>query len=157
MEVISMTYEELLCVADKEGLIVKEKALESGDGRIYNNRVAIRKDLPTTAEKTCVLAEELGHYYTTSGDILNQTSIQNRKQELQARVWAYSHMITMDMLLECKRRGCRSRYEVAEYLGVTEEFLQDALDQYRSIYGIAHQSEKYLVTFEPFNIYDMDD
>ena len=43
-----MTYDELLMQADFEGLNVKEKPLSSGDGRIFNNRIAIRQDINTT-------------------------------------------------------------------------------------------------------------
>ena len=81
-----MTYEELLKEADSLGLIVKEKPLQGTDGRILNRRIAIRKDIPTQTEKSCVLAEELGHHYTSSGDILNQNIVTNRKQEFRARV-----------------------------------------------------------------------
>ena len=73
--------------ADHEQLIVKEKPLINNDGRIYKNRIAIRTDL-TDIEKSCVLAEELGHYYTTVGDILDQSDDGNRKQERRARLWA---------------------------------------------------------------------
>ena len=73
-------YEELLDLAYKEGLITKEKPLQGNDGRIKGSRIAIREELDTT-EKTCVLAEELGHYYTSSGDILDQQNVSNRKQE----------------------------------------------------------------------------
>ena len=31
------------------------------------------------AEKACVLAEELGHHYTTIGDIIDQKESENRK------------------------------------------------------------------------------
>ena len=55
-----MTYEELLQESLEQNLIVKEMDLPGYKGRIYKNRVAIRKNM-TTAEKSCVLAEELGH------------------------------------------------------------------------------------------------
>ena len=37
-----MTYEELLIDADDAGIVVKEKKLNGSDGRVWNNRVAIR-------------------------------------------------------------------------------------------------------------------
>ena len=61
------SYELLLDEASNNGLIVKEKPLKNADGRIKGCKIAIRKNLDTTAEKRCVLAEELGHYYTTYG------------------------------------------------------------------------------------------
>ena len=87
------SYEFLLAEASDLGLIVKEKPLKYNNGRIKGNKVAIRQDIETTAQKTCVLAEELGHYYTSVGDILDQTDIQNRKQEFRARMWAYNEMV----------------------------------------------------------------
>ena len=57
-----MTYEELLQHADSEQIIVKEKPLKNFDGLAFSNKIAIRKDIKTSKEKSCVLAEELGHY-----------------------------------------------------------------------------------------------
>lgn len=90
-EVKVLTYDDLLIVADNEGIIVKEKPLRGNKGRIKGNRIAIKKDIPLI-EKKCILAEELGYYYTTTGNILNQKETQNRKQENIARLWSYNHM-----------------------------------------------------------------
>ena len=65
-----MNYEDLLIEADTNNLITKEKPLLANAGRIKGNRIAIKKNLPTQKEKACVLAEELGHFYTSSGNIL---------------------------------------------------------------------------------------
>lgn len=151
-----MTYEALLKEADSHQLIVKEKPLIRNNGLIIGNKIAIRKDIDTEIEKSCVLAEELGHYYTSSCDILDQSKPENRKQEHRARLWAYNKMITMDKLANAKKSGCRNRYEIAEYLDVTEEFLQEAIDSYKEIYGAGyHQYGDYLICFEPFNIYSI--
>ena len=61
-----LTYEQLLDSADQEGLAVKEQPLSTHDGLIRGTRIAIRKDIPTQAKKACVLAEELGHHYTSA-------------------------------------------------------------------------------------------
>lgn len=79
-----MDYTELLIEADKNNLITKEKPLRANKGRIKGNRIAIRKGM-TETEKKCVLAEELGHHYTTSGNILKESTVSDRKQEQQAR------------------------------------------------------------------------
>ena len=68
-----MTYEGLLVVADSLGLITREKDLQAYDGRIKGTRVAIRRSIPTYRKKACVLAEEIGHYFTSSGDLLTDT------------------------------------------------------------------------------------
>ena len=83
-----MTYEELLKEADSMGLIVKEKPLQSGNGRIFNNKIAIRKDIPTQTEKACVLAEEPQAPLHRSGNIIDQNIVFNRQQETPGEdVW----------------------------------------------------------------------
>lgn len=150
LEMNDMTkYEVLQEEAYKEGLIVKEKPLQAHDGRIKGNRVAIRKDIQTDAEKACVLAEELGHHYTTTGNILDQSDVSNRKQELRARRRAHDQLIGLQGIIDAYEAGCRSRSEAAEFLGVTEEFLQEALDQYSMRYGSAVRLGKYAVYFYP--------
>lgn len=144
-----MTYEALLNEADSHQLIVKEKPLKQHDGLIVGNRIAIRKDMNTSEEKSCVLAEELGHYHTTVGNILDQSKTENRKQELHARMWAYNLMVGPIGIIKAYERGCQSLYEVAEYLEVTEEFLQEAIQRYRQKYGVYAEVDNYIIFFEP--------
>ena len=42
-------------------------------GLYCDGTIAISTDMKTDAEKACVLAEELGHHYTTYGNILDQS------------------------------------------------------------------------------------
>ncbi|MCI6395914.1 MAG: ImmA/IrrE family metallo-endopeptidase [[Clostridium] scindens] len=142
-------YEELLEEVDDNGLIVREKPLSSSNGRIYKNRIAISNKLRTTTEKACVLSEELGHHYTSVGCILDQADSQNRKQERQARLWAYNKQIGLRGLIRAYEHGCRSRHEIAEFLEVTEEFLQNAIDCYRDKYGICASVDDYYIMFIP--------
>jgi hypothetical protein len=142
-------YETLLLEADRENLKVKELPLSTYDGRIIKNKILIRKDISTTTEKVCVLAEELGHYYTTVGNILDQDKPQNHKQELQARFVAYNKLIGLHGIVQAYKHGCRNRNEVAEYLEVTEQFLNDAIDCYKTKYGLCEQVDNYIVYFEP--------
>lgn len=130
-----MNYEELLNTADQLDLAVKEQPLTVHDGLIRGRRIAIRKSIETQAEKSCVLAEELGHYFTSFGNILNMDEIQNRKQELRARLSGYDMQIGLIGIIECYKHHCRSLYEMAEYLQVTEEYLQEALECYNRKYG----------------------
>ena len=118
-----MNYEELLVTADKAGLKVREKTLSEQNGLIRGRRIAIRKNLTTQTEKSCVLAEELGHYFTSHGNILDMDEVKNRKQELRARLYGYDMQIGLLGIIECYKHHCRSLYEMAEYLQVTEEYL----------------------------------
>lgn len=144
-----MEYEALLVEADNEGLVVKEKPLQYNDGRIQGNCIAIRKDIDTSIEKTCVLAEELGHHHTSVGDILDMTDIGNRKQERQARLWGYNKLIGLSGLIKAYEAGCQDKYEVAEFLGVTDEYLQDCVECYRDKYGTGTALNVYYIMFIP--------
>lgn len=143
-----MNYTELLIEADGNSLITKEKPLKSCDGRIKGNRIAIKSSL-TMTQKKCVLAEELGHFHTTVGDILDQNICQNRKQELKARLWSYDKLIGLKGIIASYKHGCQSINEIAEYLDITEEFLSDAIDRYRSKYGVFTKLDNYIIYFEP--------
>lgn len=142
-------YEILLDEANDKGLIVKEKSLQSSNGRIKGNRIAIRKDLKTTAEKACVLAEELGHYETTVGDILEMSSSWNRKQERQARLNGYNRMIGVFGIVRAYEAGCQDQHEIADFLNVTEEYLLECIECYRDKYGKMKSVDNYMVYFIP--------
>lgn len=144
-----MTYEVLLNTADQAGLTVKEKPLSESDGLIKGNRIAIRKDIPTQAEKSCVLAEELGHYFTSAGNILDQTDTVNRKQEYRARLYGYNLQIGLRGIISAHTAGCRNLYEMADYLDITEEYLKEALNCYQSKYGEYVKVDNYMIYFIP--------
>ena len=145
-----MNYETLLDEAVNNGLIVKEKPLKSSDGRIKGNKIAIRQDIKTTVEKSCVLAEELGHYHTTVGDITDLSDPKNRKQERQARFWGYNKLIGLTGIVNAYKRGCQDIHEMAEFLDVTEEYLKEAIDCYRDKYGVCTTIDNYTVFFIPY-------
>ncbi len=144
-----MNYEQLLTVADRDGLLVKEQPLQVHDGLISGKRIAIRKGIQTQTEKSCVLAEEIGHYRTSTGDILDQSKTENRKQELHARIWAYNELIGLKGIIRCYEHRCHSFSEMAEHLDVTEEFLSDALKYYRKKFGLCTVLDNYIIYFEP--------
>lgn len=142
------TYEELLMEAEHQNLITKEKDLPISKGRIKGNRIAIHKDL-SEVEKKCVMAEELGHYYTGTGDILDQSSVSNRKQELRGRIHAYDRLVGLMGIIDAYRHNCHNIFEAADYLNVTEEFLSASLCYYKAKYGISVSVDNYVVYFEP--------
>lgn len=152
---MTLDYETLLRESDSLRLITKEKSLKYSNGRIKGNRIAIRKDLKTSTEKMCVLAEELGHYYTSTGNILDQSKVSNRKQEYRARLWAYNRAVGLNGLIDAYKMGCKSRYEIAEYLNVTEEFLIEAIQCYKSKYGLCATIDNYTIYFEPLSVLEL--
>lgn len=122
---------------------------ESLKGIYIDGHVAINTSVNNSAEKTCVLAEELGHHHTSVGDILDMSDSGNRKQERQARLWGYNKLIGLKGLVQACKAGCQNRHEAAEYLDVTEEFLQDCIETYRGKYGLGTEIDGYYVMFIP--------
>lgn len=143
-----ITYEQLLMEADSNNLIAKEKRLPVSKGRIKGNRIAIKNGL-TEAEKKCILAEELGHYYTGTGNILDQSCASNRKQELHGRIYAYNKLVGLMGIVDAYKNHCANISETAEHLDVPEDFLKDAINHYKSKYGKYAIVDNYVIFFEP--------
>lgn len=144
-----MDYDILLNNADAEGLVIKERPFQTYDGRIKGKNIYLRKDMDST-EKKCVLAEELGHYYTNVGDILDMSDASSRKQERQARLWGYNKLIGLAGIIRAFQAGCQNKYEVAELLDVTIEFLEECINCYREKYGVYTVIDNYVIYFIPY-------
>lgn len=119
-------------------------------GLYADNIIWIKKD-QTTSEKLGVLAEELGHHYTSEGDILDQSTAANRKQERQARAWGYSLIVPLDLIGE-KYFKSSSFEELAENLNITTDFLNQALQYYSERYGISAKTDHHIIYFNPFRV-----
>jgi hypothetical protein len=120
------------------------------DGVIY-----INSGIETERELRCVIAEELGHYETSQGNILNQSTINNQKQELKARRWAYQKLICVEDLLFAYKHGCKSQFEIAEYLHVTEEFLVGAIASFACKFGMCCVVDNFVIYFEPLGVMEV--
>lgn len=91
----------------------------------------------------------MGHHHTTVGVILDQNDIMNRKQERQARLWAYNKMIGLSGIIKAYKHHCNNIFEITEYLGVTENFFIDAIKCYKQKYGAFTMVDNYIIYFEP--------
>lgn len=123
--------------------------MKYNNGRITGNKIAIRKDIETAPEKTCVSAEDLSHYYTATDDILDQSFVANRKQERRGRLAAYTRLVDLRSIVDAYLHHCQNLFETATYLGVTEEFLNDSMIYYKNKYDIDTQIDHYVIMFEP--------
>lgn len=77
---------------------------------------------------TEVLAHELGHYFTTVGDLITNSRsyskyIQNEKYETKANRWAYDFLIPVDEICNAIQNNIQTLYELAEYFDVYQDFL----------------------------------
>lgn len=148
-----MAYELLLREAEQQGIEVCELPLRGKlKGLYYKNAICINRRLSQTTEKNCILAEELGHHHTSVGNILDQSDVRNRKQEQRARSWAYERLVPLNTIVQAHRLGVRNRFELAEYLNVTEDFLEAALNRFQEKYGLCVPVGKYTVCFEPLGV-----
>lgn len=148
-----MDYEDLLEKAEKAGIQLYENNRISGLKGLYvDNTITINSNIETEAEKKCILAEELGHYCTSYGNILDQSTVENRKQEKKAREWAYRQTVGLSDLIQAYKSGVRNRYELAEFLNVTEEFLQEVITYYQGKYGPCFEFDNYIIYFAPFGV-----
>lgn len=145
------TYELLEDEACRDGIDVIGYNFENEKikGLYCNGTIALSNRLETTTEKSCILAEELGHHYTTVGDILDQTDTVNRKQELRARLWAYNKKIGLQGIIRAYKANWTEPEDMAEFLDVTPAFLQEALQCYRSKYSPCITVDNYIIFFEP--------
>lgn len=119
-------------------------------GLYYDGNIIIDKSVDTKAELKCILAEELGHHHTSHGDILCYE--ENIKQENKARDWAIDKLVSLDDFIEIYETGCRSLYEAAEVLEITEEFLKQSIEYYKRKYGAFVEYKDYAIYFEPVGI-----
>lgn len=144
-------YEQWLQKADDIGLSVVENVpFEShAKGLICGDCIGLNQNIETTAEKACVLAEEVGHYETSVGNILNMSDSWKRKQERQARLYGYNQMIGLIGIVNAYEAGCSAPHEMAEFLNVTEEYLLECIECYREKYGIMKQIDNYVIYFIP--------
>ena len=145
------TFEHLEDEACKDGIEIIHRKFNSENirGLYCDGTVALNSQIETSKERACILAEELGHHHTSVGVIVDLSDAQNRKQERQARIWAYNKQIGLRGLIRAYENGCRSQYEIVEFLEVTEEFLEDAISTYREKYGVYTAIDNYIVYFIP--------
>lgn len=143
-----MNYEDLLIEYDNK-LKIKELPLKYNLKGLYKNgKILIKSDM-SDKEKYCILAEEIGHHYTSSGNILDQDKLENRKQEVIARRWGYEKLVGIVDLINAWKKGINNRHDLAEYLNVTESFLLEAIEYYKTKYGTYYIIDSYCIMFEP--------
>lgn len=148
-----MHYETLLTEASQQGIYTYEDILKPRIKGLYSDGViCINKTISTDTEKACVLAEELGHYHTTAGDILDQSNLVNIKQEKRARNWAHKRLVPLYKIIKAYKAGVKNKYELAEYLGVTEPFIEEAINRYKEEFGLYTAVGNYTIYFDQLGV-----
>ena len=84
----------------------------------------------SAVRERCVLAEEIGHYYTAQGTALTKAikterdRSQIRRNEHRAARWAATKLIPLGKFLDALISGIEQPHELAEHFGVTEEYIR---------------------------------
>ena len=153
-----MKYEQLEEEVYQHDIEIYEKYMSPKIKGLYSdNIIQLNKHIKNHTEKNCDLAEEFGHYHTSAGDILDQNNPISRKQELYARRWAYKKLVPLSEIISAHHLFLSNIYELADYLDVTEDFLRDALDWYKSKYGLYTLVDNYTLCFEPLGVLEKFD
>lgn len=122
-----MKINQLYSTAEKENIDVLEYNFSDDKKGIYIDNlrtIGINKNL-TDVTKKCVLAEELGHYYSCNATyslFCTDEALMDRA-EYRAKKWRYQTLVSPQKLKEAKELGLKYKYEIAEYLEVDEEVL----------------------------------
>jgi hypothetical protein len=114
--------------------------------------ITLNSNLVTTAEKTCVLAEEIEHYITTPFDLFAAPKHLQDKFERLARFNATKRLIPFDKLIEARRMNIRCPYELADFLNITIDFLFQGTSLFREHYNGHVIHKGFRINFSPFFI-----
>ncbi len=144
-------------IIDDNNIVLIEKDLALIDpalkGLYFDNIIVLDKKIDTCAERACILAEEIGHHFTTVGNILDQSDLRKEKEEEKARRWATKIMIEPQMFIDAFNAGVCNRWELSQYLNMTEAFIEDSLTYIKKLYGPMLTIDGYTICFDPLWVY----
>lgn len=126
-------YEDLIVLAENLGAEVREIdfGTDKKCGRCLDNLIYINSRLSET-EKYEVLAEEIGHFKTTYGNILNLNNRVNRMLENKARREGFKLIVKPDDLVKAIKAGAGDIYEIAEHFNVSIKTLLEIIEDFKN-------------------------
>lgn len=115
-------------------------------GLNINNTVYLNPKQPKSKIKAD-LAEEIGHYLTTVGDITGQKTLLDRRQERKARNIGAILTVSPWDIVACYEEGCVMIYQCAEFLDVPEETFVTAVNYYSQFYDAIATNDGCVIKF----------
>ncbi len=129
-----METNRLYSIAEKSGITVERFDLrENGSVSVKSGSklyVGLDNRISGAKEKVC-LAHELGHCATMSFYNIYSPLDVRGKHERRAQKWAIKTLIPKHKLSKAFKCGYDNVYSLAEYFGVTADFMQQAVDYYK--------------------------
>lgn len=141
--------EEIYNLIEKEKIIYEEKDLSKIDSKgIYleiDGLKVIAIDESIINENCTyisILAEEIGHYFTTTGNLIEPSKnymekILKSKKELLARKWASNYLISDEEFVQALLNCINNKDDFCNYFNITYEVLEN------KIRSIVLDEEKY--------------
>lgn len=128
-----MTYLDGIIWAEEHGYIIKEQAgpLKSFSVEVGGIcGISIDRTGLNTREAKTALYHEIGHCETRSfyNELFHVSS--RKKHENRADKWAIKKLIPEDELKDAVSEGHTEIWDLAEYFGVTEDFMRKAICWY---------------------------
>jgi Zn-dependent peptidase ImmA (M78 family) len=140
--------EMLQQMADKQVVVLEDPRLPRSVKGLYlwdekQPLIILRPDMDNR-EKLCILAEEIGHYETATMDMRYCSRYQIARQERLAMERAIQHLVPLRGLEQAVHAYIWTPWDCADYFGITEEMMNQAMDYYQ------HTSPKELARLKRF-------
>lgn len=162
-------FEQLLDIAEKENIIIKfvDEIPEVFAEALYISKFGIRMILmanilkSNTIRMTEVLAEELGHHFTSMGNNIEPKNYFDKvnidKCEAKALRWACNFLVPKDELIDELRKRPASIDELADGLSVSRDILMQSF-YYLSLNNeyLQIEDDRYLVLSSYPTLYMFD-
>lgn len=101
----------------------------------------------TSEELTNTIAEEIAHYLTSSGNIINQDTNEKRKQEQKARDLGSTLVVSPQDIIDCYKEHFTNVWECADFLGITKQSFEHAVRTYAKMYEEGLSYKNYRIIF----------
>lgn len=88
--------------------------------------------LESVRDETECLCHELGHLETGTVHRPHADAATVMRSEYRAACWVVQRLIPLDELMEAIGYGCTEVWQLAEYFGVSEDLILDAVKVYRN-------------------------
>lgn len=146
-------YAAIIEVPHLKDIIGAYGTFKTKNGKPY---ILIDSDQPEI-DKRVILTEEFMHFLYSVGVILDKDDLAQRKQELQARNLTYKAIVSLDDLLRCYLMGLQTPFEVSNELDLPEEFLENAIDYFKTQFDGSFKYKGYQVIIsDTINFYKID-
>lgn len=133
---------ELYCDLFNSGVLMFDYRLPFSDAAIIEidgcyGLFIDTSQITSIAEELVTIAHEAGHIFTGSTYKLASPYSVIQKHENTANKWAIKKLLPFDEMKRAMDNGLTTKYELADFFEVTEDFVQMAFDYYTGPCGLS--------------------